>query len=308
MVEARGLVKRYPQGDTEIQVLQGIDLRVKAGEWVSIMGPSGSGKSTLLNLIGLLDAPSGGALSLRGADVTKLSANAAAVARRDTLGFVFQSFNLMPRMTAMQNVMLPMAIAGVPRGARKARAARILTSVGLAEQMHKRPNQMSGGQRQRVAIARALALDPPILLADEPTGNLDSKTGTQIMDLFGRLHKAGKTIIQVTHDESVAHYAQTIVRVRDGRIETREPGRGSGAVLFKENPILDARVVEVSGKGALGGHTSGASSVGRGDGRPAGGDTPSHRPADSIPRKARGGSADQQGYPHPMRKRDGGAP
>jgi putative ABC transport system ATP-binding protein len=203
-------------------VLKGIDLDVARGEFVSVMGPSGSGKSTLLNLVGLLDAPSAGKLHLMGRDVSRLSSAQAALARRDNLGFVFQSFNLMPRLSALQNVMLPLAIAGLPHRQRAARGEALLASVGLADRAKHRPSELSGGQKQRVAIARALALDPPILLADEPTGNLDSRTGQETMQLFQRLNRAGKTIIQVTHDAQVAAYSRRIVHVRDGAIERVE--------------------------------------------------------------------------------------
>jgi putative ABC transport system ATP-binding protein len=234
-VQARSLTKVYPQGREQLTVLNGIDLTVPRGEFLSIMGPSGSGKSTLLNLVGLLDAPTRGSLRLMGRDVSRLSAGQAALARRDNLGFVFQSFNLMPRMTALQNVMLPLAIAGLPRKQRVPRGQRLLASVGLSDRARHRPAELSGGQKQRVAIARALALDPPILLADEPTGNLDSRTGQEILQLFARLNKAGKTIIQVTHDAQVASFSSRIVHFRDGVIERVErtghlgrPGRIEG--------------------------------------------------------------------------------
>ncbi len=233
-VVASRLSKSYPNGGEELQVLKEVDLTIAQGEFVAIMGPSGSGKSTLLNLVGILDRPSGGDLRLMGREVGKLSATQAALARRASLGFIFQSFNLMPRMTALQNVMLPMAIAGVGRRERHDRAVAILRQVGLGDRMKHRPNQLSGGQKQRVAIARALALDPPILLADEPTGNLDSKTGAEIMALFTRLNAAGKTILQVTHDEGVARHAQRIVRFKDGRIAGIESGHARPAPLVFE--------------------------------------------------------------------------
>ncbi len=218
-VQTRHLQKSYPAGDQELAVLRGVDLDVKAGDYVSIMGPSGSGKSTLLNLIGLLDAPNGGAIRLMGRDVHGLDSNQRALMRRKTIGFVFQSFNLMPRLSALNNVVLPMAIAGVPRKERQARAKRLLADVGLGDRMKHRPNELSGGQKQRVAIARALALDPPILLADEPTGNLDSSTSRDIMLLFVKLNRAGKTIIQVTHDENMAAYSSRTVQFKDGLID-----------------------------------------------------------------------------------------
>ncbi len=223
-VQAVSLGKSYPNGGEELQVLKSVDLTIGRGEFVAIMGPSGSGKSTLLNLVGILDRPSAGSMRLLGKDVGQLSAKQGALARRESLGFIFQSFNLMPRLTALQNVMLPLAIAGVGRTERRARATHLLELVGLGDRLKHRPNQLSGGQKQRVAIARALALDPPILLADEPTGNLDSKTGAEIMALFARLHSEGKTIIQVTHDEEVARHAERIIRFKDGRIERIETG------------------------------------------------------------------------------------
>ncbi|HUR61835.1 MAG TPA: ABC transporter ATP-binding protein [Candidatus Thermoplasmatota archaeon] len=221
-VQAIRLGKAYPQGREQLKVLRDIDLTVARGEFLSIMGPSGSGKSTLLNLVGLLDAPTSGTLRLMGRDVSRLSAGQAALARRDNLGFIFQSFNLMPRLTALQNVILPLAIADVPRASRLARGQQLLAAVGLSDRARHRPAELSGGQKQRVAIARALALDPPILLADEPTGNLDTRTGEEILQLFVRLHRAGKTIIQVTHDAHVASFSSRVVHFRDGAIERTE--------------------------------------------------------------------------------------
>jgi ABC-type lipoprotein export system ATPase subunit len=229
-VQAQHLGKSYPQAGGDLQVLKAIDLTVRQGEYVSIMGPSGSGKSTLLNLIGLLDAPTSGTLRVMGRDVSRLTPTQAAMARRGNLGFVFQSFNLMPRMTALQNVLLPLAIAGIPRAQRVGRARKLLADVGLADRTHHRPGELSGGQKQRVAIARALALDPPILLADEPTGNLDTHTGREIMGLFTRLNRAGKTVIQVTHDAAVASHSRRIVHFRDGRVERIETRQGPSQI------------------------------------------------------------------------------
>jgi len=223
-IQTRRLRKQYGQGDTAVHALRGIDLDIRQGEFVSIMGPSGSGKSTLLHLIGLLDAPTAGGIRIMGQDASHLSRNARTMARRQHLGFVFQSFHLMPRSTALQNVMLPMALAGLPMRRRPGRARGALEAVGLGDRMGNRPSQLSGGQKQRVAIARALALDPPIVLADEPTGNLDSKTSEEIMALFGRLHQEGKTIIQVTHDPQMAAHGQRILQVRDGRIANQTQG------------------------------------------------------------------------------------
>ncbi|MEK6975415.1 MAG: ABC transporter ATP-binding protein [Candidatus Thermoplasmatota archaeon] len=217
-VQTRKLGKRYLSGDEQLDVLRDVDLDIRRGEFVSIMGPSGSGKSTLLNLVGLLDVPTAGAIRLMGTETHRMNANQRAMMRRRTLGFIFQSFNLMPRLSALHNVMLPMSIAGVPSRQRNARARQLLDSVGLGDRLKHRPAQLSGGQKQRVAIARALALDPPILLADEPTGNLDSKTSTEILQLFQRLHRAGKTIVQVTHSDEIAAYGGRTIRFRDGRV------------------------------------------------------------------------------------------
>ncbi|MHB1261480.1 MAG: ABC transporter ATP-binding protein [Thermoplasmatota archaeon] len=221
-VQTRRLRKAYRAGDQELEVLRGVDLDIRRGEFVSIMGPSGSGKSTLLNLVGLLDTPTGGAIRLMGTETHQMTPNQRAKMRRQTLGFVFQSFNLMPRLTALQNVMLPMAIAGIPRKVRRQKARELLTSVGLADRLDHFPSELSGGQKQRVAIARALALDPPIILADEPSGNLDSTTSAEVMQLFTHLHAKGRTIIQVTHDEDMAAFGTRTIRFRDGRIESQD--------------------------------------------------------------------------------------
>src|SRR5688572_6558060 len=256
-VQARGLSKSYFAGDQELKVLRGVDLDIRQGEFVSVMGPSGSGKSTLLNLVGLLDVPTAGAIRLLGTDVGSFGANRRAMARRSSLGFVFQSFNLMPRLSALHNVVLPMAIAGVPRRQRVAQARRLLASVGLADRAGHRPSELSGGQKQRVAIARALALDPPILLADEPTGNLDSHTSAEVMELFRRVNRSGKTIIQVTHDPEMASYGTRTVHFRDGRIEREErvgrvpafsvgPGRSPAAARPSPAPPPHAPVSHFS--------------------------------------------------------------
>ncbi|MHB8633951.1 MAG: ABC transporter ATP-binding protein [Thermoplasmatota archaeon] len=240
-VVAKGLWKSYPSGHANLAVLKGVDLTIQAGEFVSLMGPSGSGKSTLLHLVGLLDRPTSGSLALMGRDVATLSARQAALARRELLGFIFQSFHLMPRLSALHNVMLPMAIAGWGKRERRERAENLLGEVGLAGRHRHRPNELSGGEKQRVAIARALALDPPILLADEPTGNLDSATGAEIMALFGRLHQAGKTVLQVTHDSEVARHANRIVRIRDGQIfqdEAVAPALSRAPASSPVRPVL----------------------------------------------------------------------
>jgi putative ABC transport system ATP-binding protein len=221
-VQTRQLRKAYRAGDQELEVLRGVDLDIRRGEFVSVMGPSGSGKSTLLNLVGLLDVPTGGAIRVLGTETHTMTPNQRARMRRASIGFVFQSFNLMARLDALHNVMLPMAIAGVPRKVRRQKAAELLDSVGLADRQHHLPSELSGGQKQRVALARALALDPPILLADEPTGNLDSKTSAEVMRLFLRLHSQGRTIIQVTHDEEMAGFGTRTIRFRDGRIESQD--------------------------------------------------------------------------------------
>ncbi len=223
-VQARELRKCYQVGEGELEVLHGLNVDIRRGEFVSIMGPSGSGKSTLLNLLGLLDVPTSGALRIAGHDAAALSNRERAMARREALGFVFQSFNLMPRMDALRNVMLPGAIAGVPRSRRRRDAIQLLERVGLGDRLDHVPSALSGGQKQRVAIARALALNPPILLADEPTGNLDSKTGREIMDLFRELNQEGKTVIQVTHSEEMSRHGDRTIRIRDGHIE-RDPGQ-----------------------------------------------------------------------------------
>ncbi|MBW3581501.1 MAG: ABC transporter ATP-binding protein [Euryarchaeota archaeon] len=202
----------------DVPVLHEVDLAVPRGAFVSLMGPSGSGKSTLLHLVGLLDTPTVGGVRLMGRDTRRLDADGRARARRDLVGFVFQSFHLVPSASALENVMLPMAFAGVSRHKRKKRAEALLEEVGLTDRVKHKPNELSGGQKQRVAIARALALDPPIILADEPTGNLDSKTSREVMTLFSRLHGEGRTIVQVTHDEEMARYGDRIIDIRDGRI------------------------------------------------------------------------------------------
>jgi putative ABC transport system ATP-binding protein len=217
-VQTRKLGKTYQSGDEQLAVLVDVDLDVRRGEFVSIMGPSGSGKSTLLNLVGLLDVPTTGAIRLLGTETHRMNANQRAMMRRSSLGFIFQSFNLMPRLSALHNVMLPMAISGIPSRERVPRAKALLESVGLGDRLKHRPAQLSGGQKQRVAVARALALDPPILLADEPTGNLDSKTSEEIMRLFQRLNRAGKTILQVTHADEMAAFGSRTIRFRDGRV------------------------------------------------------------------------------------------
>ena len=219
VIETRDLWKTYVMGDEEIHALRGVSIQIERGEYVAIMGPSGSGKSTLMNLIGCLDTPSKGSYLLNGKLVSEMNDNELARIRNQEIGFVFQTFNLLPRASALQNVELPLVYAGVPSSDRLVRAKEALERVELAQRMSHKPNELSGGQRQRVAIARALVNKPSILLADEPTGNLDSKTGTEIMALFARLHEAGNTIVLVTHEADVAAFAHRTISLRDGQVE-----------------------------------------------------------------------------------------
>jgi putative ABC transport system ATP-binding protein len=219
LIETQDLWKTYQMGDEQIHALRGVTIEIERGEYVAIMGPSGSGKSTLMNLIGCLDTPSRGIYRLNGREVSTMNDNELARIRNEEIGFVFQTFNLLPRATALHNVELPLVYAGVPKVDRLERARSALEKVELTERMNHRPNELSGGQRQRVAIARALVNNPSILLADEPTGNLDSKTGAEIMALFDRLHQAENTIVLVTHEADVAAHAHRTVAIRDGRVE-----------------------------------------------------------------------------------------
>jgi putative ABC transport system ATP-binding protein len=219
LIETRDLWKTYVMGDEEIHALKGVSIIIDRGEYVAIMGPSGSGKSTLMNLIGCLDTPSKGTYLLNGKEVSEMNDNELARIRNEEIGFVFQTFNLLPRATALHNVELPLVYAGVSKKDRIERATAALEKVELTQRMSHRPNELSGGQRQRVAIARALVNNPSILLADEPTGNLDSKTGIEIMALFARLHQAGNTIIVVTHEADIAAYAHRVIAIRDGEVE-----------------------------------------------------------------------------------------
>jgi putative ABC transport system ATP-binding protein len=223
IIDVRDVTRTYTMGDVAVHALRGVSFAVARGEYVAIMGPSGSGKSTLMNLLGCLDRPSTGTYRLEGVDVGTLDDNALARIRLTKLGFVFQGFNLLPRTTALRNVALPLFYAGIPQRERLAAATRRLGEVGLADRATHRPSELSGGQQQRVAIARALVNDPAVLLADEPTGNLDSQTSAELMTLFRDLNEAGRTIIMVTHDPDVARHAKRIIRVLDGLIVADEP-------------------------------------------------------------------------------------
>jgi putative ABC transport system ATP-binding protein len=219
LIETRDLWKTYSMGDEDIHALRGVSIEIQRGEYVAIMGPSGSGKSTLMNLIGCLDTPSKGSYLLNDKEVASMNDDELARIRNEEIGFVFQTFNLLPRATALHNVELPLVYAGVSGKVRQDRAKQALEKVELTSRASHRPNELSGGQRQRVAIARALVNNPSILLADEPTGNLDSKTGNEIMELFARLHEGGNTIILVTHEPDIAAHAHRAIHIRDGQVE-----------------------------------------------------------------------------------------
>jgi putative ABC transport system ATP-binding protein len=222
LIKITNIKRDFILGSETIFVLKGIDLEINKGEYVALMGPSGSGKSTLMNLLGCLDTPTSGTYILNGKDVSQMHDDELAEIRNKEIGFVFQTFNLMPRTSALDNVALPMVYAGYPKSERNIRATEVLTQVNLADRMDHKPNELSGGQRQRVAIARALVNNPSIILADEPTGNLDSKTSEEIMGLFDVIHKNGNTIILVTHEEDIAAHAHRIIRLRDGMVEKDE--------------------------------------------------------------------------------------
>lgn len=222
VINIKDLTKTYVMGHTKVHALRGIDLLINTNEYVALMGPSGSGKSTLMNLLGCLDTPTDGHYELDGKDVSKMDDTELANIRNEKIGFVFQTFNLLPRQSTLENVALPLVYAGVSRKEREARAHAVLDSVGLGDRTSHKPNELSGGQRQRVAIARALVNNPAIILADEPTGNLDTKTSIEIMEIFEKIQKAGNTVILVTHEPDIAEHAHRIVRLRDGVVESDE--------------------------------------------------------------------------------------
>ncbi|WP_245189524.1 ABC transporter ATP-binding protein [Lunatimonas salinarum] len=220
IIETKQIQKTYRMGVEEVKALKSISMTINRGEYVAFMGPSGSGKSTLMNIIGCLDTPTSGTYTLNHKNVSDMSENELAEVRNKEIGFVFQTFNLLPRASCLENVALPLIYAGYGKTERSEKAFLALKSVGLEDRVHHKPNELSGGQRQRVAIARALVNDPSIILADEPTGNLDSKTSYDIMDLFQELHQKGNTIIMVTHEDDIAHYAHRVIRLRDGLVES----------------------------------------------------------------------------------------
>ena len=220
VIDLKNIIRNFQLGPQTVHVLKGINLTIKKGEYVALMGPSGSGKSTLMNLLGCLDTPTSGSYMIANRDVSKMNDNQLADVRNKEIGFVFQTFNLIPRQTALQNVALPLVYAGEKKEKRISRAKKVLDEVGLSDRITHKPNQLSGGQRQRVAIARALVNSPSIILADEPTGNLDSTTSNEIMKLFEEIHKNGNTLIIVTHEEEIAQHANRIIRLKDGKIES----------------------------------------------------------------------------------------
>ena len=220
VIQLVNILRTYKVGSEKVQALRSVSLEISKNEYVALMGPSGSGKSTLMNILGCLDTPSGGQYFLNDKDVSKLDDNNLAEIRNKEIGFVFQTFNLLPRSTALDNVSLPLIYAGLGKSMRDKRALEVLSQVGLSDRVHHKPNELSGGQRQRVAVARALVNHPSIILADEPTGNLDSKTSQEIMALFEAIHKNGNTIILVTHEEDIAKHAHRIIRLKDGQIES----------------------------------------------------------------------------------------
>jgi putative ABC transport system ATP-binding protein len=236
IIETRQIAKRYVMGTEVVDALKSISINVQKGEYVAFMGPSGSGKSTLMNIVGCLDSPTSGQYILNSQDVSSMDENELAEVRNKEIGFVFQTFNLLPRQTSLENVALPLIYAGYSKADRIEKAMQALQSVGLEKRAGHRPNELSGGQRQRVAVARALVNDPSILLADEPTGNLDTKTSYEIMDLFDQIHSKGNTVIMVTHEEDIAEYAHRIIRLRDGLMETDRANTN----IRKANALMQA--------------------------------------------------------------------
>ena len=232
IIQTTDLTKVYVMGSTEVRALNGVSLSIQKNEYVALMGPSGSGKSTLMNLLGCLDTPTSGGYDLNDTVVSTMSDSELAEIRNKEIGFVFQTFNLMPRLSALDNVALPLVYSGVKKSKREERAEEVLSLVGLGDRVDHKPNELSGGQRQRVAIARALVNNPSIILADEPTGNLDTKTSVEIMEIFEKIHAAGNTVILVTHEEDISEHAHRIIRLRDGVIETD---------LANENPVSFAQ-------------------------------------------------------------------
>lgn len=230
LLELNSISKSYPIGGEVVHALRSITLKIEKGEYVALMGPSGSGKSTLMNILGCLDSPSGGTYILNGKEVSKMSENELADIRNKEIGFIFQTFNLIPRSTALDNVALPLVYSGTKKEERIARAQKALEDVGLSDRSTHKPNELSGGQRQRVAVARALVNNPSIILADEPTGNLDSKTSQEIMNLFEEIHQKGNTVIVVTHEEDIARHAHRIIRIKDGLVDSDQPNSARTSV------------------------------------------------------------------------------